>query len=240
MPLSHTCCSCGLELCRVRAARDAVYALPVVVCPRCASASVRRRHPVSAGWRTFLRLFAAMRRLALQLVLLLVFTLIMGAFLHSLRLDLTAQVPPLRRIWEDPDAGTLSVLRRQLVRSGLMWQLMAWVCYATGLGAWLVAGFAHWRRFTAWPAWLGAMLLIFSVQAGLGVCERWIDVRLLGQKQPEFEPSPFAWTFALAVATIPLALPGAAMGVGLLAMGRAARRRAFRKSLARLRRRRQG
>jgi hypothetical protein len=44
MLASHPCASCGLELRRIPAPPDPVYGLPVVVCPRCGAAVVRRKH----------------------------------------------------------------------------------------------------------------------------------------------------------------------------------------------------
>lgn len=42
MPLAHTCTSCGLDLSRIAAPLDPIYRLPIVVCPECRAAVVRR------------------------------------------------------------------------------------------------------------------------------------------------------------------------------------------------------
>ena len=52
MALEHSCPNCGRALARVRAPLDPIYHLPIVVCPTCNTACVRRRHPVAQAWRT--------------------------------------------------------------------------------------------------------------------------------------------------------------------------------------------
>ncbi len=240
MPLSHTCAACGMELCGVRAAPDPVYALPVVVCPRCGMGCVRRRHPQMEAWRGFHRLSATLGRLFLQLALLLVFTLLFSAFLHSLRIDLSHQSLRLREAWADPEA-TIAV-RRVLVRSGLIWNLTAWVCYSTCLGVWLVAGFAHWRAWRVPLAWTGAMLAIAVGSTAIDYGAHVLDALVSGHPWTgvSIDVSRYMQVFVLAVASLALALPGAAVGLARRAGARGAARRRFRKRLARLRRRRQG
>jgi len=229
-----------MELCRVRAVPDPVYALPVVVCPRCADASVRRRHPTAEGWRTFIRLRVAWGLFALRLLLLVVFTLLFCAFLHELRMDLNRSWPALRAALESSEAGT--GIRRVLARTGLMWSLIGWACYSTGLGAWLVAGFGHWRWWAVIAAWAAAMLGIVLAAWGLNLAEHWLDawVRHRPWSNQRAYASRYMTTFAMALASLPLAVPGAVIGLGLRALARGASRRSFRKRLARQRRRRNG
>lgn len=76
MPISHTCPSCCRELGHIRAIPDPHYALGVVVCPRCANATVRTRHPDRVYWQHVRRL----RKSLQQLVLAFIFTaLVTGA-----------------------------------------------------------------------------------------------------------------------------------------------------------------
>ncbi len=49
MAISHVCLSCGLDLARVRARLEPRYALPIVVCPDCGWAAVRRKPRRSFG-----------------------------------------------------------------------------------------------------------------------------------------------------------------------------------------------
>lgn len=230
-----------MELCRLRASLDPIYALPVIVCPGCATACVRRRHPTSAGWRTFLRVFASCRFLVFQLVLLGVLTLLFGTFLYNLQHDLAREWPMLRAAWSDPQFGGVVGLRRELVRSRTIFELIAWGFFATGLGAWLVAGLAHWRLWKAVLSWAGAMLAVFLVALVLDCGEVWIDSNLLrGRARAWPDAGSYLGAYALALATLPLAIPGGAIGLGIRAVARAAARRRFRKARSRARKRREG
>ncbi len=70
MAISHLCLGCGFDLARVRTRPDPHYALPLVVCPDCGDAAVRRVHPLQLGWRAFLRVPASIIALVIQLGLL--------------------------------------------------------------------------------------------------------------------------------------------------------------------------
>ena len=67
MAISHVCLSCGLDLARVRALLEPHYALPVVVCPDCGWATVRR---APQGGRSLYRLLVSLLTLISQLGLL--------------------------------------------------------------------------------------------------------------------------------------------------------------------------
>lgn len=71
MLANHPCASCGLELRRIAAPPDPVYGLPVVVCPRCGAAVVRRKHrtrPRSARLRLWRTLSALLTRAVAALI----------------------------------------------------------------------------------------------------------------------------------------------------------------------------
>lgn len=68
--MSHICLSCGRDLARVRALIEPHYGLPVVVCPDCGCAVVRRRHPIIVRWRRFRRLRRSVLALAWRVVAL--------------------------------------------------------------------------------------------------------------------------------------------------------------------------
>jgi len=146
---------------------------------------------------------------------------------------------------------------------------IAWACYATGLGAWLVAGFAHWRFRRVVPAWIMVMACVFAGAAALDWADHLISrvdaayesarppaartVGIGGQSQsvlvgrphdprltPVFDATQYAHDFGMVLATLVLTVPGALIGTGLRAVARASHRRSFRKRLARRRRRRYG
>lgn len=58
------------ELAGIRAAPDPHYGLPIVVCPRCAYACVRTKHPDIEFWRGFRRLQNSVRDLIVRLALI--------------------------------------------------------------------------------------------------------------------------------------------------------------------------
>jgi len=51
VPIAHACHTCGHLLTHVQARWDEGLGLPVVVCPECRAACVRRPHPLRRGWR---------------------------------------------------------------------------------------------------------------------------------------------------------------------------------------------
>lgn len=75
MARSHTCPACTSELGKIRALPDPIYALPIVVCPTCATACVRRKHTDIEFWRTVRRTIWGVRRVLYTLAAALVVVL---------------------------------------------------------------------------------------------------------------------------------------------------------------------
>lgn len=73
MAISHICLDCGTDLALVRAVREPIYRLSLVICPECGRAAVRERHPILAGWRAMIRLSRSIGALIVQLALLVIF-----------------------------------------------------------------------------------------------------------------------------------------------------------------------
>lgn len=264
MPLSHACTRCGMELCRLRAAPRSAGCPAVVVCPRCGVACVRRRHPLVSGWRSARRATAAAAGLVWQGFFCILFTLVLSALLHSLRLELWGQWPELWAAVRGRAAGGES-LRACLLRTGLAWDLVAWACFSVGLGAWLVAGFSHWRPWAPPLAWVASIAVIYGAEAAWWWAECAIErecaaranqrpppaylVGVAGQSRsvvmpsnapapPTFDDMHFALPLTLVLPTLVLAVPGAVGGLGMRAIARAARSRRFRKRLLAGRKRR--
>ncbi|MCZ6851559.1 MAG: hypothetical protein O7F17_07955, partial [Planctomycetota bacterium] len=70
MAIAHVCMQCGMALTRLRPSRDPHYRLPMVTCPTCGQASVRRRHPIQQRWRAFTRAQTSVCALLLQILFL--------------------------------------------------------------------------------------------------------------------------------------------------------------------------
>lgn len=238
MPLSHTCASCGAELCRIRALPDPVYGLPIVVCPRCGTACVRRRHPVPARWREAVRVFASLRWLGMQVVLLALLVVVFAVYVHSLRQDYTGFKPALSEWLSKRDAESSRWLVRSFWREGTVWSVAGWLMFATGIGVWLTAGLAHWRWWCALLAWLALELCAVSVGPAVNTVMDWAGRSAVTRDLPGLQRGARALVelYAIVLLTIPLAVPGMVMGLGARWAGRGLRRVRFKRQLAARRR----
>ncbi len=140
MAISHVCLSCGLDLARVRARLEPRYALPIVVCPDCGWAAVRRKPR-----RSFVRLSASLLALVVQLGLL-------AAGLGGL----VAISIELGDVLAQGSFGTLA-------RDEIILRLAVCVAFAIMLGTWLTAGFGHARRTTTWLVFTGLGIALLSL-----------------------------------------------------------------------------
>ncbi|MEM9560840.1 MAG: hypothetical protein AAF995_11075 [Planctomycetota bacterium] len=152
MPRSHVCISCGLDLAHQRAALDPPYRLPVVVCPRCGAASVRRRvDSVVGGWRRLARTLRSLALLAVQVILVLVLLLGFGFAAFGIeRVAEDVRLAPLRLPLALADGTDLG---RVEARERLATMATSLLAGAAAGGAWLSIGFTHLRRFTPWIVW---------------------------------------------------------------------------------------
>lgn len=131
MAISHLCLGCGFDLARVRTRPDPHYALPLVVCPDCGEAAVRRVHPHQVGWRAFLRVKASIIALVIQLGLLSgAAAAVIGVCVEGER-------------WA---RGNLIATSRQEMTFGLI----AFGVVPIAVGAWLSGGLGHLGRIRAW------------------------------------------------------------------------------------------
>jgi len=69
MPIAHPCQGCGHDLARLRPRAEPRYGLPIVRCPCCERAAVRRRHPTRRVLHALLRVDAALSVLLIQVLL---------------------------------------------------------------------------------------------------------------------------------------------------------------------------
>lgn len=209
MPRSHVCFSCGLDLAPVRAVPDPHYALPVVVCPRCETASVRRRRdPVIQGYRAATRLTKSTSVLGLQALLTLVLLLGYGFTIFGLEnLAQDLKVAPARL----PIALIEGIdLTRWGARDRLAVLGASLVTTAAAGGAWLTAGFTHLRPRTPWIVW-GCILTFFSfIYPAVASLDTLVE-RLTGGQANYRSPEPAELLFRALFILLWLAL---AFGVG--------------------------
>lgn len=140
MAMAHVCLGCGFDLARQRPRNEPHYGLPLIICPRCASPSVRRRHPLVARWRQFRRVDWAVSILGFKLLVALV---IATATAYTVLVALLMAIH-----WPPPSAELI------VVRSFAAW---AFIALPIIVGAWITAGLNHLTRRQAWVGW-GALM----------------------------------------------------------------------------------
>ncbi len=145
MAISHLCLQCGFDLARVRPQRDPHYGLPLVHCPKCETAAVRRRHPVWRGWRngrrTVRSLFQFVFRVGFTLGLMVV-SCGMIAYLFRRYMEYDLIDDDLIRIIL-PQAITLSLVT----------------------GFWLATAFRHGKQPWVWTVWMMVMFPALQLTA---------------------------------------------------------------------------
>lgn len=142
MRIAHTCARCGFDLSRLRAPVEPIYGLPVVVCPLCREAVVRRLHPVQARWRQ--------ARAALVSIVVLGATVVVAAIFAGLLIGLSVglRVVIVRAL----SRGEVVWLDEEVILIGGLW------CGAAVLaGAWLGVMLPHWRWWAILPLWVVAL-----------------------------------------------------------------------------------
>jgi len=144
MAISHLCMTCGADLAPIRARREEHYGLPLVLCPRCGTAAVRRQRP--------LRRWRATRRLGISLAALLAQLALLTGFI-----SLTIVVCVM--FGEEMARGHFGIDQPETtVILALSFGLLP-----LGLGTWLTAGLRHWRGAAAWITFALLVLPMLSI-----------------------------------------------------------------------------
>ena len=173
MPLAHACPACGHVLTHVRADYVRDFRAPVVVCPECTFAAVRRRHPIAAAMRLWWRRAWAAYGLAWRGVLtsvLAIGTTILVAYIGD-ELDgagLGVSELGAQLIGIHPrDAGW-----DHLFESGGHVMLIIGACWAALVGAVLTGGLSHLRRrWVPWPLFLALVVLCIWTPTAFAIWE---------------------------------------------------------------------
>jgi|GEM_PF-3048365 len=134
-----------MELAHLTAPPDPHYGLPVVVCPRCTVASVRRPFGGTARWRSFLRTVAVSRRLVFGIwmfcLLTLLGTVICAGVANGIGNAFRGQ--PLGAIFDSSDL-VRTRLHNWWIREGF-WVVPVWAAVWSALGLFSGEWFSHWR-----------------------------------------------------------------------------------------------
>ena len=211
MRISHPCLDCGADLRRERVGRDRPGDLPIVVCPRCGRACVRRTQLMAARRRESVRLGKTLLALGLQLGALVFFVATVAAACDPYGKDL------LRG--RSPETAEFLLIG----------------AIAVALGAWLTAGLAHWARWAAWAAFTGVVAGIMAIISMLLPLIGALLTRLglpVGGGAVRLDH----WVAAVAVLTgvMVLAITGIPVGVAALAAAERVRSRSWRARRRRL------
>lgn len=161
MRASHICLGCGLDLWRLRALPDAVYGLPVVVCPGCGRAAVRRAER-QRRWRLLRQavMSLVLRTIGLALVLLAtVAACVSFAELESPGAASGPKLPALVDAVFEPATDGEDPARQLAQRLTLVMLIGGGVI----VGVWLRTGLGHWDGWSAFGAWLAAGLALVSL-----------------------------------------------------------------------------
>lgn len=172
MRISHVCLQCGEDLTRCRALLDSHYALPIVTCPKCGYAVVRRRHPVIERLNSGVGVAGAIVALLVQAVLfagvvaaLVVLNTAVTYFGSDTSPFVDAFRSTMRRI---PDANPREVFWR--VWGEPISVALGWFAVAVLGGALLTMTMRHHASHRRWLGWgvalfAGQGLLLLLVQA---------------------------------------------------------------------------
>ncbi len=138
MAIAHVCLGCGADLARIHVIRDPHYRLPIVTCPGCRHACVRRVDPILQRWRAFQPAAAALCALFAQLLIVLFLAAATALVVHV--------VPGLLPV---PISGNVfDLLDNQSIST-----IVVGVTLPVLTGIWMTAGLGHWRTWLARAVW---------------------------------------------------------------------------------------
>jgi hypothetical protein len=221
MAISHLCLSCGFDLAQTRVRRDPLYGLPLVFCPDCDTAAVRRPHPTRQAWRTLLRLGHSIFALVFQLAFLAAFA--------------TGVVSACVVASEQYLGGYVAVPPE-------MQEVVAFLAFGVmpvALGAWLTAGLGHLRRLTAWLLFAVFAIALLSVDSfGAPLAQRMVEIGGFSTSIMEFRWDRLGARLVVLVAIMTVATVGIPIGLMIRVAERDWRRNRWRARRRRLRARR--
>ena len=218
--ISHVCMSCGLDLARQRVRVEPHYHLPIVTCPRCNWTCVRRRHPIQARWRAFLRAFASIRAMILQ-----VFA---GAILAVTTIGISG--------WLADVLHTLPIYGFQ--NYDIRFPLVSALCCAIATGVWLTAAFGHWKPIPRWFCWWGLIVGLVSIEPLWNLSEPARAAMGFDTTPVRIDLQQWRDQLVLVVALAIVAIIGVPLGQAARRSHRKYRANKFRKRLAQRRKRR--
>jgi len=230
MAIAHVCLGCGAALARIRAIRDPHYRLPIVICPSCGEACVRRVDPILQRWRAFQSLAAALCALLVQVLIVL--------SLAPATASVVAAVPDI--ISMQVTDNVFDLLYNQSIPA-----MVVGVTLPVLTGVWMTIGLGHWRPWLARAIWglLIAGLLSWDML--------WLAFETIGNRlgivsgvgaEAHLQLAFYDWLLRVLVLFVFLMLTfaGSPLGAVLLKIHARRRTRRWSRRRARLRRRLRG
>lgn len=145
MAIAHICLNCAKDLARQPAIVDPLYSLPLVICPDCNKASVRRPNYYSAKYKSLLRIITVFSALLFQT--LCIFALA-GATVACVFL-----IGDIVFLMTDAEPSRLSVTN----------VIIAVSLTSIATGAWLTAGFSHIPKLKVWIGWSVFLVMVTAI-----------------------------------------------------------------------------
>lgn len=138
MAIAHVCLGCGADLARIHVIRDPHYRLPIVICPDCGEACVRRVDPILQRWRAFQPIALALCALFVQVLIVLSL-----APATVLVIDAVPDLLPVRI-----SGNVFDLLYDQSFAV-----MVIGVTLPVLTGVWMTTGLGHWRPWLARAVW---------------------------------------------------------------------------------------
>ncbi len=230
MAIAHVCLGCGAALARIRVIRDPYYRLPIVICPGCGEACVRRVDPILRRWRAF-------QPIALSLCALFVQVLIVLSLATAtvLVIDVVPDIFPVQ-----VSGNVFDLLYDQSFAA-----MVVGVTLPVLTGIWMTTGLGHWRPWLARAVWglLIAGLLSWDVlQLAFETIGNELGIVTAVGAEAHLQLAYYDWILRVLVLFVFLMLTfaGSPLGAVLLKIHARRRRRRWSRRRARLRRRMRG
>lgn len=226
--MSHICLSCGRDLARVRALVEPHYGLPVVVCPDCGRAVVRRRAPIIVRWRQFRRLRRSVLGLAWRV--------------GVLAAALGATVPVILNLASDLFRGGLRgpvgifkamigldlAGRRVLVSwfESNQYEIVGVLAASLMVGVALRLALSHLGRGNALIVWIVLLTLCLSLDPFWEMIGAWV-MGVEDKASVDLFPPVREWLLRLMIATLTVGVSAVGLPIGAAAERAMTDRRSF-------------
>ncbi|MCH8822627.1 MAG: hypothetical protein IH984_03875 [Planctomycetes bacterium] len=145
MAISHICINCAKDLARQPAIFDPHYSLPLVICPDCNKASVRRPNYYSIKYKSLLRIITVFSTLLFQTLCIIALA---GATVACVFL-----IGNVVFLMTDAELSRLSVTN----------VIIAVSLTSIATGAWLTAGFSHIPKLKVWIGWSVFLVMVTAI-----------------------------------------------------------------------------